>query len=190
MRDGGAQANRQVLDHMQIREHTFVAAQAGDPVALESLLTQLRPDIRRYASYQCRRSSAIDEVVQEALLILYRRVGTIRSVTALSAWLIKVIARLCMLPALMFMKGAEELKTIDDAARFSSISADELRIDLVRALESLSPQHREIILLRDLQDMTIGEIADQLNLTREATKSRLHRARAMVKENLLPEADK
>jgi RNA polymerase sigma-70 factor (ECF subfamily) len=95
-----------------------------------------------------------------------------------------------MLPALMFMKGVEELKSIEDTARFSSMPVDELRIDLVRALESLSPQHREIILLRDLQDMTIGEIAKHLGITREATKSRLHRARAMVKEYLLPEEPK
>jgi DNA-directed RNA polymerase specialized sigma24 family protein len=175
---------------MRVQEHTFIAAQAGDPVALESLLAQLRPDIRRYASYQCQRSSAVEEVVQEALLILYRRVGSVRSVAALSAWLVRVVARLCMLPALMFMKGVEELKTVENSSRFSRMPVDELRIDLVRALESLSPTHREIILLRDLQDMTIGEIAEHLNLTREATKSRLHRARAMVKEYLLPEVAK
>jgi RNA polymerase sigma-70 factor (ECF subfamily) len=172
---------------MQIHEHTFAAAQAGDPVALESLITQLRPNIRRYATYQCQRSSDIEEIVQEALLILYRRVGTVRSVAALGAWLFKIVARLCMLPALMLMKGVEELKSIEDSVRFSSMPVDELRIDLVRALESLSPQHREIILLRDLQDMTIGEIAGHLGITREAAKSRLHRARAMVKEYLLPE---
>lgn len=175
---------------MRIHEHTFVAAQAGDPVALESLLRQLRPDIRRYANYQCQRSSSTEEVVQEALLILYRRVGTVRSVAALGAWLVKVVARLCMLPALMFMKGVDELKNVENASRFSRMPVDELRIDLVRALESLSATHREIILLRDLQDMTIGEIAGQLGITREAAKSRLHRARAMVKEYLLPEEHK
>lgn len=175
---------------MRIQEQTFAAAQAGDPVALESLITQVRPDIRRYATYQCQRSSDVEEIVQEALLILYRRVGAVRSMSALSAWLFRIVARLCMLPALMFMKGMEELKSVEDSSRFSSMPVDELRIDLVRALESLSPAHREIILLRDVQDLTIGEIADRLGITREATKSRLHRARAMVKEYLLPEVAK
>jgi DNA-directed RNA polymerase specialized sigma24 family protein len=175
---------------MRIQEHTFVAAQAGDPVALESLIRQLRPNIRRYAAYQCQRSSDVEEIVQEALLILYRRVGTVRSVSALSSWLFKIVARLCMLPALMFMKGVEELRSVENSVHFAKVPVDELRIDLVRALESLSPTHREIILLRDVQDMTIGEIADHLGITREATKSRLHRARAMVKEYLLPELTK
>ena len=148
---------------------------------------QLRPDIRRYARYQCQRSSAIEDVVQEALIILYRRVGTVRNLAALSAWMLKIVMRLCMLPALMFIRGVEELKNVEDSARFARMPVDELRIDLVRALESLSATHREIILLRDLQEMTINEIAACLGLTREATKSRLHRARAMVKEYLLPE---
>jgi DNA-directed RNA polymerase specialized sigma24 family protein len=174
---------------MRIHEHVFAAAQAGDPVALESLLTELRPDIRRYASYQCQRSSAVEDVVQEAMLILYRKVGTVRSAAALSAWLVKVVARLCMLPALMFIRGVENLKSVDESAYFARIPTDDLRIDLVRALESLPAPYREVILLRDMQEMTINEMADGLGLTREAVKSRLHRARAMIKEYLLPKGD-
>lgn len=172
---------------MQIQENIFASAQAGDAAALQQLLIQLRPNIRRYASYQCRRTSSIEDVVQEALIIVYRRVGTVRSITALSGWLAKIVARLCLLPALVFMKGGEELKNIENSVRFSKMPVDELRIDLVHALESLPASHREIVLLRDLREMTIGEIAGHLGITRQAAKSRLHRARAMVREYLLPE---
>lgn len=61
------------------------------------------------------------------------------------------------------------------------------RADLIRALESLPAPYREIVLLRDLQEMSIAEIAAALDITREAAKSRLHRARAMVKEYLMHE---
>src|SRR5712671_4907219 len=145
---------------MRVQQNTFAAAQAGDRAALERLLVELRPDIRRYAIYQCRRSSAIDDVVQEALIILYRRVDTVRSITALSAWLLRIVTRLCMLPALLFIKGVEEIKAIENSRHFAKMPVDDLRIDLVRALESLSPSHREIILLRDLQEMTINEISE------------------------------
>lgn len=170
---------------MPVQEQTFAAAQAGDAGALEQLLVQLRPDIRRYARRQCHRSTSVEDVVQEALLILYRKVGTVRSAAALGAWLVKVVARLCMLPVLMLMRGVEELKRVEDSARFAMRPVDDLRLDLVRALESLSAPHREIIVLRDMQEMTIGEIARSLNITRAATKSRLHRARALIKEYLL-----
>lgn len=170
---------------MNIHPQTFAAAQAGDPVALEQLLKQLRPDIRRYAAYQCRRISAVDDVVQEALLILYRRVGSIKSVYAMSKWLLRVVARLCLLPALMLLHGVEEVRQLENSAHFSKAPTDELRVDLVRALESLPVQYREIIVLRDLQELTIHEIAQELGISKEATKSRLHRARTLVREYLL-----
>lgn len=170
---------------MNIHPQTFAAAQAGDPIALEQLLRQLQPDIRRYATYQCKRFSAIDDVVQEALLILYRRVGTIKSIYALNKWLLRVIARLCFLPALMLLRGGEEIRQLEDSVHFSRISSDELRIDLVRAMESLPPQYREIIMLRDWQESTIREIAQTLGISKEAAKSRLHRARSLIREYLL-----
>jgi RNA polymerase sigma-70 factor (ECF subfamily) len=173
---------------MQIAERTFAQAQAGDSAALSLLLVELRPDIRRYARRQCHRSSALEDVVQEALIILYRRVGSVRSPAALGAWLVKVVTRLCMLPVLMVMRGVENLESVESSSLLARKSADELRIDLVRALESLPAAYREIVLLRDLQEMTIGEIAGCLGITREAAKSRLHRARAMIKEYLLPGA--
>ena len=168
-----------------IPEATFLAAQRGDPAALNQLLVQCRPDIRRYARFQCHRSSAVEDVVQEALIILYRRVGTVRSPAALGAWLARIVGRLCLLPALMFMKGMEDIGSLSDSAQLASMPVDELRMDLVRALESLPPSHRDIVLLRDMQELTIAEIAQRLNLTREATKSRLHRARVLVREYLL-----
>lgn len=174
---------------MPVNLQTFSAAQAGDPAALERLLVQLRPDIRRYAVYQCQRSSAVDDVVQEALIILYRRIGTVRTASALGGWLLTIVMRLCMLPALMFMRGVEDLKSVEDSSRFARMPIDDLRIDLVHALESLSSTHREIILLRDAREMTIGEIAACLGITREAAKSRLHRARAMVKEYLQTDSE-
>ena len=62
-----------------------------------------------------------------------------------------------------------------------------MRVDLVRALESLPAMYREVILLRDMEQLTISEAAAQLGITREACKSRLHRARGLVREYLQTE---
>jgi DNA-directed RNA polymerase specialized sigma24 family protein len=141
----------------RVSDDLLLAAQSGDRHALTQLLVALQPDIRRYARRLCYRTSVIEDVVQEALIVVYRRVGTIRSPAALAGWLLTVIARLC--------------------------------IDLVNAIESLSPSHREVLLLRDLEDLTIGEIARRLGVTREAAKSRLRRARTLVREYLLGTKD-
>ena len=170
-----------------VDEQTFRLAQAGDPTAIQKI--RLQPDVRRYARKQCRSSSAIEEVVQEALLVVYRRIGQVRDLASLSGWIAKIVLRLCMLPALMLMRGIEDLTEIENAARFARVSTDELRIDLVHALESLSPHLREVILMRDLQEMTIGEIAHALKATRAAVKARLHRARYLIREYLQGEGE-
>ena len=173
----------------RVSDDLLLAAQSGDRHALTQLLVALQPDIRRYARRLCHRTSVIEDVVQEALIVVYRRVGTIRSPAALAGWLLTVIARLCMLPALMLMRGVEELASLEEARELAKVPPDELRIDLVNAIESLSPSHREVLLLRDLEDLTIGEIAGRLGVTREAAKSRLRRARALVREYLLGTKD-
>jgi RNA polymerase sigma factor (sigma-70 family) len=58
-------------------------------------------------------------------------------------------------------------------------------MDVAGAIESLPEKYRIVILMRDFEELTIGEMAARLELTRDATKSRLHRARAMLREYLL-----
>lgn len=58
---------------LHVDKDLFAAAQAGDRAALERLLSQLQPDIQRYARFQCYASSSIEHVVQEALIVVCRR---------------------------------------------------------------------------------------------------------------------
>ena len=167
---------------MRVAVDLLKLAQGGDSAALAQLLAQLQPDIRRYARRQCHRASALEDVVQEALIVLWRRIGDVRSPAALAGWIWTVIGRLCMLPALMLLRGAGEPA---DARAIARMPTDDLRLDLVRGLESLPPALREVVLLRDFEECTIGEMAHRLALTPAATKSRLHRARVLLREYLL-----
>lgn len=173
---------------LHVDQNLFAAAQAGDQTALEQLLSQLRPDIQRYARFQCYASSSIEDVVQEALIVVYRRVGDIRSPAALGAWLVKVVSRLCALPVLMFMRSVEELKTIEDSARFAYVPVDQLRVDVARVLGALPENYRQIIMLRDFEELTINEIAGRMAISSEATKSLLRRARAAARKLLTESA--
>jgi len=116
--------------------------------------------------------------------VLYRRLGNVRNPLALAGWIFRVVARLCMLPVLALIRGAEELTERHEAKYFAQVPKHELRIDLVRALESLPDMYREVILLRDMEQLTIGEVADHLRITREACKSRTHRGRVLLREYL------
>ena len=60
-----------------------------------------------------------------------------------------------------------------------------LRLDLSRAVQSLPEQYRSLVIMRDLEERTVDEMAAALGLTREAVKGRLHRARRLLREYLL-----
>lgn len=159
------------------------AAQVGDPAALDRLLRVCQPDIRRYAQRNCLMSD-VDDAVQETLLILSRRMQSIRVIVAFSSWLFTIVRRECRrLERQLF--GIEHLDEQKAEHWLVARSVDALRLDLVAALESLPPHYREIVLLRDFEEMSIHELARQLALTPAAVKSRLHRARQLMREYLL-----
>jgi RNA polymerase sigma factor (sigma-70 family) len=161
------------------------SAMAGDCHAVERLLMIMQPDIRRFARRQCRRSSDVDDAVQEALWLLYRRIGMLRAAGALSSWLFTVVTHACLRMARSVFYKTLDIEDYGNDARLSSVPTEDLRIDVAAAISSLPPHYREIVILRDLQEMTIDEIGNQLDLTREAVKGRLNRARSMLREYLI-----
>ncbi|OON61142.1 RNA polymerase subunit sigma-24 [Massilia sp. KIM] len=159
------------------------AAHRGDPAALDRLLQVCQPDIRRYAQRSCLISD-VDDAVQEALLVLSRRLSSVRALAAFSGWLFKVVQRECRRLGRRMLdydpyddeRAERWLAAHDDAA---------LKLELVNTLESLPRDYLEIILLRDFEEYSIAEIAEALGLSTAAAKSRLHRARAMAREYLV-----
>ena len=75
-------------------------AVAGESGAIEALLRVAQTDIRRYARRSCRNASDAEEAAQEALIILYRKIGTLRQVGAISGWLLRIVNRFCLRLAL------------------------------------------------------------------------------------------
>ncbi|MBX7084521.1 MAG: sigma-70 family RNA polymerase sigma factor [Nannocystaceae bacterium] len=159
------------------------AARRGEPTAIVELLVLCRRDVRRYAQSSCAISD-VDDAVQETLLVLSRFVSGLRHPRALSTWLFRVVRRECRRLARTTLRWDpwQEAKV---EALVQSRSPHALRLDVAAALESLPPDAREIVVLRDFEELTLREIADQLGLTIPATKSRLHRARELTREYLL-----
>ena len=162
-------------------------ASAGETAAIEALLRIAQPDIRRYARRTCRSTIDAEEAVQETLIVLYRKVGTLREVGAFSGWLFRIVNRYCLRLAMRLagVPSAIEAEAVEQ--RFAQVPKPELRIDIARAIQSLPEHYREIVVLRDLEELTIDEIAGRLRSTRETVKARLHRARALLREYLIAE---
>ena len=158
-------------------------ARAGNPSAINRLLALCQPDIRRYAQRTCMISD-VDDAIQESLIILSRHIGSLRAAAAFSSWLFRIVRHECHRMA----RKALRTDPWDDAraeAYLSANSSEELRHDLAAALESLPSHYRELLILRDIEELTISEISAKLGESRAATKSRLHRARQLTREYLL-----
>ncbi|MEO8882834.1 MAG: sigma-70 family RNA polymerase sigma factor [Devosia sp.] len=158
-------------------------AQGGDATSISSLLAAAQPDIRRYARATCK-TADVDDAVQDALHILHRRIGSLRIASALSGWLFAVVRRECIRLARRGFGASSSIDGIENDLRFSRRPEIELRLDLTAAIHSLPDHYRQVIVLRDLEELTIAEIAAHLSASRETVKARLHRARLLVREYL------
>lgn len=165
------------------RSTLICAAQCGDPVAIERLLQLCQADARRYAQRHCH-ASDVDDAIQEALLTISRKIKGLKAAAAFSSWLMTVIRRECHKLARAMFKH-DPLEGNDVESRLATRPDDALRLDLTAALESLPAHYLEVVLLRDFEELTISEMAERLNEPAGAIKSRLHRARELVREYLV-----
>jgi RNA polymerase sigma factor (sigma-70 family) len=106
-------------------------------------------------------------------------------VGAFASWLFRFVERECY--RLCRRRGpdtaaAGEAELADVAA--PAIPVD-LRMDLSAAINALPTPYRTVLILRDIDELTAPEAADQLGITTDAVKSRLHRARSMVRQRML-----
>jgi RNA polymerase sigma factor (sigma-70 family) len=160
------------------------AARSGNAVAIERLLALCQPDLRRFARRSCATSEDADDAVQTALWRLQRNVGSVRIVAAFTGWLFRIIERECY-RLLRLRRKAEPWTEELDATLSLPEDPLALRRDLARALAALPAEYRDVLVLRDVEEWTAPEAAEHLHVSVSALKSRLHRARAMMRERLI-----
>lgn len=169
-------------------QHTLQAARGGDRRALEQVLVRSRQDLRRYAEYHCSVND-VEDAVQESLLLVSRKLGSLRALEAYTSWLFRIVKRECNRlkragrHLLMQPADLEEIEGPHYPAPTGLVR------DVAAALSALPAHYREVILLRDLEGWTIAEIAAELALHPEAAKARIHRARSLARQYLASQDD-
>jgi RNA polymerase sigma factor (sigma-70 family) len=160
------------------------AACGGDAAAVEKLLVVCQPDLRRFARRTCSNGDDAEDAVQIALWQLYRKIGALRTAAAFASWLFRIIERECY--RLLHARGRLQAldASLDEVLRQEPLPLA-LRNDLVTAIAALPEPYRKILILRDIDELTAPEAANQLGISVDAAKSRLHRARVLVRDSLL-----
>ena len=121
------------------------------------------------------------EVTQDAFLKAFTSLATLQKPEAFGGWLMRILVRTCR--RLLLGRSHRAEVTANDEIAAPGVPV-ELRRDLVQALAGLPAPYREVVVLRDVEEWTAPEVATELGISVEAVKSRLHRARAMMRERL------
>lgn len=165
-------------------------AQAGDREALERLLEQIAPLVHRFGLRMCRHQADADDVLQDTLLAVTTHLAEFEQRSSLASWVFMLARTACARKR----RGLKNRPHVSDEAVSERASPEsspedsaeeqELRRAVERALDGLSDDYREVLLLRDMEGLTAPEVAESLGIRVEAVKSRLHRARAALREAL------
>ena len=166
-------------------------AKRGDPAAFEELVRRYQNQVYRLALRMCGNQHDAEEVAQEAFVAAWKGLPKFRAESKFSSWLYQLTSN----AAIDFLRrekrhrGAEDIdEQLDLAAVGTPHEAAEdaeLARELHAALQTLTPEHRQIFLLRQLQQLSYDEIGRALGIESGTVKSRLSRAKKQLREKLL-----
>lgn len=176
--------------------------QAGDETALQDLADTYGSKIYQLAFRYLRNKEDAEEVTQDVLFKVYRKVGAFRGDAALSSWIYRITFNTAMsrLRTARFQRSqiddvqvgdGEELGTSGraDIADWSNLADErvfrsQLRRRVFRAILALPAIYRAPVMLRDIQGMSTEEASAMLHVKDQTLKSRLHRGRLILRRQL------
>ncbi|MGW6568522.1 RNA polymerase sigma factor [Streptomyces sp. NPDC054975] len=164
-------------------EQLIVAAQRGDVDSITALVSGSHPNVRRFARSLCATPEDAEDAAQEALIILYRKIGMLRTSGALASWMFRIVRNECLRRA----RTMRPRGPLPDAAVRSAEDVVLERIEagkVAAAVAALPAEQRRVLIMRDIQGYSGRMVADALGLSTSAMKSRLHRARTAVQRSL------
>lgn len=156
-------------------ERLVRAAQSGDLLAMNDLLDQLTPYVGRICAPIALRNAP--DATQEALVVVFRSLRTLKEPAALFGWVRAIAVR----EAIRIAKQ-DKGQIAADLAEVPARGDPLLAVDIRDTLARLSPEHRALLVLRDLEGLDERAAAELLAVPAGTAKSRLHRARASFRK--------
>lgn len=156
-------------------------ARDGDAEAVRMLVSGSYPHVLRFAKTLCATPQDAEDAAQEALIILYSRIGMLRATAALASWMFRIVRNECLRRVRRHGAAVYE----DTATATGALEDDVLgRLEaerVVAAIVALPEDLRRVLIMRDVQGYSGRAVAEALGVSVAAMKSRLHRARESVR---------
>jgi len=177
-------------------QEVILKAQNGDKKALVELVKKYEQTIYNFAFKICRNKEKAENTMQETFLSMVKSLGQFSGKSKLSTWLYTVVSNHCLMLARSNKKhfysslDDEESSINEKSIADWKVTPDkiaennEMKNVLDNAIKKLTPGYRIIFIMRDVEGLSTEETAKAMNLSVPAVKSRLHRARAFLRNEL------
>lgn len=172
---------------------------AGDLSAFDELMARHQNRVFNLCLWMLRDHEAANDAAQDTFIRAYRALGNFRGDCAFSTWLHRIAVNIASDAAARRKRTPQplsELETDDNPAPepagpardnpIETLTRSERRHAVREALDTLPDHHRVVLVLFDIQGHSYEEIAEVLELPIGTVKSRLNRARAALRERLIP----
>ncbi len=168
-------------------------ALAGDSAAFGQLVTKYQDRLYNTLVHQVGSAETAHDLVQDAFVQAYLKLETFQRASAFYTWLYRIAFNL----AVSHRRRARAMVSIDEVREKlgheplddapppeARLEQQERACQLEQALAGLSDEHRAILILREVEDCAYDEIAQMLDLPVGTVRSRLHRARLLMRDQL------
>ncbi|MBC8636352.1 RNA polymerase sigma factor [Caballeronia sp. EK] len=177
---------------------------AGDRAAFELLMRRHNRRLYRLARATLRNDAEAEDALQDAYLHAYRSMSQFRGDAQLSTWLSRLVLNECfarirrsarrqnvipIVDAPDWVEQAEAMTSHDNSAPDDALARSQVRALLERKLDALPELFRIVFVLRSIEEMTVEETAQCLNIPEATVRSRHFRARGMLRESLAQSFD-
>jgi len=181
-----------------------VRVAAGEPAAFEALMRRHNRALFRTARAILRDDAEAEDALQEAYLQAYRAIGSFRGEAKLSTWLARIVANESLMRVRKRARRAEivplqagitetEINEIPDDNMNDTPERSAQRTEMRRLLEAqidaLPDDYRVVFVLRAVQELSVEETAETLGIPPATVRTRLFRARSLLREGLAAKID-
>ncbi|WP_018661744.1 RNA polymerase sigma factor [Heyndrickxia acidiproducens] len=162
-------------------------AKSGDVDAFAALVTRFKGEVFRHAYAMVNDRMEAEDIAQEAFVKAYYALNQLENAYAFASWMTRIVSNLCYDRLKKLQKKTAFQSQIDEetiSRTTSNIEQANIRFDLQDAIQRLTPEHRTVLILRDVQGYSYGEIANMMNIPLGTVKSRISNARKLLKNEL------
>ena len=176
---------------------------AGDDAAFEALMRRFNRKLFRVARAILKNDADAEDAVQDGYLQAYRRLGDFRGESQLGTWLTRIVINQALMRlradrrdplVLSFPQDSTDDPSTEVADDKSESPTDatfrsEIRRLLEHRIDELPMAMRTVLVMRDIEDMSVQETAESLGIPPATVRTRLFRARALLREMLARDTD-